>query len=72
MIFLTCGERLTGLQCYKYNDWNAVAAIQAICIYFLLRLSETDSEATDFDIPLILTMKVRTILRRLLSELVAK
>jgi len=72
MIFLTGGERLTCLQCFTYNDWNAVAAIQAICIYFLLRLSETDSEATDFDIPLILTMRVRTIVRRPISELVAE
>jgi hypothetical protein len=35
-----------------------VAALQAISIYFLLRLSEKDDDATDFDIPLIRTMLV--------------
>ena len=42
----------------EYNDWDAVAALQAIATYFLLRLSETDDDATDFDIPLIRTMIV--------------
>jgi hypothetical protein len=37
---------------------NAVAALQAITIYMLLRLSEDDEDATDFDIPLIETMMV--------------
>jgi hypothetical protein len=47
------------MQCFKYNDWSAVAAFQAICMYFLLRISEKDEDATNFDIPLIKTMTVR-------------
>ncbi|KAM3076032.1 hypothetical protein ACMFMG_006455 [Clarireedia jacksonii] len=43
-------------ECPTYDDHNAVAALQAICVYLLLRLSETDEDATDFDIPLISTM----------------
>jgi hypothetical protein len=46
-------------QCYTYNDWTAVTALQAISVYFLLRLSEKDEAATDFDVPLIHTMMVR-------------
>jgi hypothetical protein len=61
LIYMMEDERLTSTQCSKYNDWNAVAALQAICIYFLLRLSEKDDDATDFDIPLILTMTVCTL-----------
>jgi hypothetical protein len=38
------------------NDWNAVTALQAITIYFLLRISAGDDEETDFDVPLIQTM----------------
>ena len=37
-----------------------MAAFQAICVYFLLRLSERDDDVTDFDIPLIQTMTVCT------------
>ncbi|TAQ87225.1 hypothetical protein B7494_g4451 [Chlorociboria aeruginascens] len=40
----------------KYNDVDAVAALQAVTIYFLLRLSEDDTDATNFDVPLIYTM----------------
>ncbi|KAG9231563.1 hypothetical protein BJ875DRAFT_113309 [Amylocarpus encephaloides] len=40
----------------KYDDWNTVAALQAITVYFLLRLSEDNDEATNFDVPLINTM----------------
>ncbi|PQE26034.1 C6 finger domain-containing protein [Rutstroemia sp. NJR-2017a BBW] len=43
-------------ECFTFDDHNAVAALQAICIYFLLRLSEADEDATNFDIPLISTM----------------
>ncbi len=38
------------------NDWDAVAALQAITIYILLRASAEDDEDVDFDIPLIQTM----------------
>lgn len=40
----------------QYDDWNTVAALQAITIYILLRLSENDDDVTDFDLPLIRTM----------------
>lgn len=50
---------LIDMQCSKYNDWNAVAALQAVSVYFLLRLSEDNDDATNFDIPLIHTMIVR-------------
>jgi hypothetical protein len=46
------------MQCFSYSDWDAVAALQTICIYFLLRLSEKNDDATDFDVPLIRTMMV--------------
>lgn len=39
-----------------YDDWQAVVALQAICVYLLLRLVESDEEKTTFDIPLIRTM----------------
>lgn len=52
----TC--RSNSWQCLGYDDVNAVAALQAITIYVLLRLSEGNDEATDFDIPLIYTMMV--------------
>jgi hypothetical protein len=39
-----------------YSDWNAVAALQAITIYFLLRVSADNDEDANFDIPLIETM----------------
>jgi hypothetical protein len=50
---------LTAIQCLNYNDWSAVAAFQAICLYFLLRVSEKNEDVTNFDIPLIETMIVR-------------
>jgi len=40
------------------DDGDSVAALQAITVYFLLRLSEKDEEATNFDIPLVQTMVV--------------
>ena len=49
------------MQCSRYDDWNTVAAFQAITIYFLLRLSEDNDEATNFDIPLIQTMIVSSV-----------
>ena len=39
-----------------YSDWNAVAALQALTIYFLVRVSAENDEDADFDIPLIMTM----------------
>jgi hypothetical protein len=48
-------ERLSE-ESLSYNDWNAVAALQALTIYFLLRISATDDDDADFDIPLIQTM----------------
>ncbi|TVY90567.1 hypothetical protein LAWI1_G006508 [Lachnellula willkommii] len=42
-----------------YSDQDAVAALQAITVYFLLRVSEDNEEVTNFDIPLIYTMVVR-------------
>ncbi|KAH6683376.1 hypothetical protein B0J14DRAFT_575845 [Halenospora varia] len=48
-------ERLSE-ECHIYNDWTAVAALQAICTYFILRVLEQDEDVTDFDIPLIRTM----------------
>lgn len=49
------------MQCSQYDDWNAVAAFQAVTVYFLLRLSEVNEEATNFDFPLIYTMIVRDV-----------
>ncbi|OKL57466.1 hypothetical protein UA08_06932 [Talaromyces atroroseus] len=43
-------------QCYDYDDWELVAALQAMCIYCILRILEKDETVTDFDIPLIVTM----------------
>ena len=40
----------------EYEDMIAINALQAITIYFLLRVSSTDDEGTDFDVPLIQTM----------------
>jgi hypothetical protein len=48
-------ERLS-LECISYNDWHAVEAVQAVAIYFLLRVSVENDEDTDFDILLIQTM----------------
>lgn len=48
------------MQCERYNASNKVAALQAITIYFLLRISESDEEVTSFDVPLVQTMIVRT------------
>ena len=40
-----------------YNDWDTVAALQAVTVYFLLRISvEEDTEDEDLDIQLIRTM----------------
>lgn len=48
------------MQSPKYNDYHAVAALQAMAIYFLLRVSEDDVDATNFDFQLIQTMLVTT------------
>ncbi|TVY42537.1 hypothetical protein LOCC1_G005463 [Lachnellula occidentalis] len=40
----------------NYSDQDAVAALQAITVYFLLRISEDNEKVTNFDIPLIYTM----------------
>jgi hypothetical protein len=52
---------LMAVQCVVYNELNTVAALQAITVYMLLRLSENDEDATDFDIPLIETMMVFSV-----------
>ncbi|MCJ1331273.1 hypothetical protein MMC10_007961 [Thelotrema lepadinum] len=44
------------LEYIDYDDVDLVAALQAISIYILLRLSETNEEATNFDVPLTHTM----------------
>ncbi|RDL36292.1 uncharacterized protein BP5553_05644 [Venustampulla echinocandica] len=48
-------ERLAA-ENFLFSDVELIAALQAITIYMLLRLSEEDEDATDFDIPLIHTM----------------
>ncbi|KAF8860589.1 hypothetical protein BDZ45DRAFT_724519 [Acephala macrosclerotiorum] len=40
----------------SYNDEDAVAALQAMTLYLLLRISEDNKEVTNFDILLIKTM----------------
>jgi hypothetical protein len=40
----------------QYEDMIAVNALQAITIYFLLRVGSLDDEDADFDVPLIQTM----------------
>ncbi|TVY45895.1 hypothetical protein LSUB1_G000492 [Lachnellula subtilissima] len=52
-----------------YSDQDAVAALQAITVYFLLRISEDNERVTNFDIPLIYTMveiamKVKGVIRK--------
>ncbi|TGO17712.1 hypothetical protein BTUL_0015g00480 [Botrytis tulipae] len=44
------------VQYTKYNREDSVAALQAITIYLLLRLSEDNEKATNFDVPLISAM----------------
>ncbi|TGO28082.1 hypothetical protein BPAE_0032g00250 [Botrytis paeoniae] len=39
-----------------YNNEDSIAALHAITIYFLLRISEDNEKATNFDVPLISTM----------------
>ncbi|EED21996.1 conserved hypothetical protein [Talaromyces stipitatus ATCC 10500] len=39
-----------------YNDWDALAALQAMCVYVILRVLEKDEDIIDFDIPLIHTV----------------
>ncbi|KAH8684915.1 hypothetical protein BGZ60DRAFT_398670 [Tricladium varicosporioides] len=48
-------ERLSA-ECLKFDQAEAVAALQAVTAYFLLRLSEDNDNATTFDVPLIYTM----------------
>ncbi|KAF2669837.1 hypothetical protein BT63DRAFT_423815 [Microthyrium microscopicum] len=48
-------ERLSA-ESNTFKDWTAVAALQAILMYILLRVSAEDDEDADFDIPLIQTM----------------
>lgn len=43
-----------------------MAALQAIGIYFILRVSEPDENNTNFDIPLIATMLVMVIMLSLI------
>lgn len=42
-----------------YSDHEILAALQAVTVYWLLRISEPNDDATDFDIPLINTTLVR-------------
>lgn len=56
-------------QCAQYDDQNTIAALQAITIYFLLRLSVDNDEATTFDVPLIQTMiKLASQVNRVRSQ----
>jgi hypothetical protein len=48
-------ERLAE-ECSRSNDWNAIASLQAIVIYMLLRISAEHDEDANFDIPLTQTM----------------
>ncbi|RDW75807.1 hypothetical protein BP5796_06628 [Coleophoma crateriformis] len=48
-------ERISA-QCSQYDSLDTVAALQAMAIYMLLRLSEDNEEITNFDAPLISTM----------------
>ncbi|RDW82486.1 hypothetical protein BP6252_03598 [Coleophoma cylindrospora] len=48
-------ERISA-QCSQFDSLNAVAALQAMAIYTLLRLSEDNEDLTNFDVPLISTM----------------
>jgi len=43
-----------------YNDFEVVTGLQAVVIYFLLRISVGDDEDANFDIPLIQTMSKLT------------
>lgn len=46
------------MQYSEYDDVTAIAAFQAMSIYLLLRLKETNDEATNFDLPMIYTLWV--------------
>lgn len=46
---------------------DIVASLQAIGIYFILRVSELDEGNTNFDIPLISTMLVTYVVQYLVS-----
>jgi hypothetical protein len=48
------------MQCSQFNDADSIAALQAIAVYLLLRFAEEDEDVTNFDVPLIDTMVVRT------------
>ncbi|KAF5867949.1 uncharacterized protein Bfra_007144oa [Botrytis fragariae] len=53
-----------------YNSEDSVAALHAITIYFLLRISEDNEKATNFDVPLISTMiKVSMYVAHLAEDL---
>jgi hypothetical protein len=57
--FIKKRERVSNCQqCANFDDENTLAALQAITIYTLLRISEQNEDATTFDIPLIYTMIV--------------
>lgn len=51
-------ERLSE-EASSFDDWNVVAALQAMTIYFILRISEGDTDYMSFDVPLVQTMMVR-------------
>jgi len=48
-------ERLW-LEHETFNDWELLAAVQALLIYTLMRLMEGEIEHNDFDIPLLLSL----------------
>lgn len=53
----------------EYEDLLAINALQAVTIYFLLRVSSPDDDGTDFDVPLIQTMtQLLWRLRGVISE----
>lgn len=44
------------------SDWDLVAALQAMAVYFILRISEGDENYMSFDMPLIQTIIVSCLL----------
>ena len=47
------------LQCRTMNEWELLAAMQAITIYLLIRLDEGETEHNNFDLLLVSTVTVR-------------
>lgn len=55
----------------EYDAITAVAALQALTIYFLVRSSEDNEDATNFDIPLVQTMAVcfRSAQKKIIADI---